>query len=41
MRAEAIVDLDAIRHNLGVVRHRTGSTPIMGVVKADGYGHGA
>lgn len=41
MRAEAIVDLDAIRHNLGVVRHRTGSTPVMGVVKADGYGHGA
>lgn len=40
MRAEAIVDLGAIEHNLRVVRDVVGSTPIMGVVKADAYGHG-
>jgi len=41
MRAEAEVNLAAVRHNLGVVRQAVGSTPIMGVVKADAYGHGA
>ena len=34
----AQVDLSAIRHN---VRHLAGRGEIMGVVKADGYGHGA
>jgi alanine racemase len=36
LRAE--VDLSAVRHN---VRHLAGRGAIMGVVKADGYGHGA
>jgi len=36
----AIVDLDAIRHNVAVIRDRVG-VPVMAVVKADAYGHGA
>jgi alanine racemase len=37
----AIVDLDAIAHNVSVLRERAGSAAVMAVVKADGYGHGA
>jgi alanine racemase len=39
--AEAVVDLDAIAHNVRVLRERAGSAAVMAVVKADGYGHGA
>lgn len=49
-RAECAVDLDAIRHNVGLLAGlagagttaggRTGAA-VMAVVKADGYGHGA
>ncbi|BBU24080.1 alanine racemase [Mycobacterium xenopi] len=39
--AEAVVDLDAIAHNVAVLRDRAGSAQVMAVVKADGYGHGA
>jgi alanine racemase len=38
-RAEIVVDLDAVRHNVAVLRELTGVTMIT-VVKADGYGHG-
>ncbi|MAS55147.1 MAG: alanine racemase [Pimelobacter sp.] len=38
-RAEIVVDLDAIRHNVGVLRELSGVAMIT-VVKADGYGHG-
>lgn len=38
-RAE--VNLAHLRHNLHVLRHVAGSTPIWAVLKADGYGHGA
>ena len=38
---EAVVDLDAITHNVGVLRSHAGSSQVMAVVKADGYGHGA
>jgi alanine racemase len=38
-RAEIVVELPAIRHNVRVLREHTG-TPVMTVVKADGYGHG-
>lgn len=41
LRAEAVIDRDAMCHNLDVVRQAVGSTPIMAIVKADGYGHGA
>jgi alanine racemase len=37
---EAIIDLTAIAHNVGVLRERSG-VPVLAVVKADGYGHGA
>jgi alanine racemase len=39
--AEAVVDLDAIANNIGVLRDHAGSADVMAVVKADGYGHGA
>lgn len=38
-RAEIVVDLAAIRHNVTTLRQVTG-VPVMVVVKADGYGHG-
>jgi alanine racemase len=39
--AEAVVDLDAIAHNVRVLREHAGAAQVMAVVKADGYGHGA
>jgi alanine racemase len=39
-RAEAVVDLDAVRHNVALLAERA-QVPVMAVVKADGYGHGA
>lgn len=38
-RAEAVIDLDAIASNYA--RLSTAGVPVMGVVKADAYGHGA
>src|SRR5437764_400070 len=38
-QAEIRVDLDAIRHNVGLLRAGT-TAEVMAVVKADGYGHG-
>ena len=35
------IDLDAIRHNVGVLRAVVEPAAVMAVVKADGYGHGA
>ncbi len=40
-RAEAVVDLAAVRHNVGVLRAVAPGAAVMAVVKADGYGHGA
>jgi alanine racemase len=39
--AEAVVDLDAIAHNVRLLCEQAGSAQVMAVVKADGYGHGA
>ncbi len=39
--AQAVIDLDAIAHNVGVLRERAGAAQVMPVLKADGYGHGA
>jgi alanine racemase len=39
VRSEAVVDLDAIRGNVALLRSRTAAA-VMAVVKADGYGHG-
>ncbi|CAN5580952.1 alanine racemase [soil metagenome] len=37
----AFVDLDAIRHNYRLLVAKNAPTPVMAVVKADAYGHGA
>lgn len=39
--AQAVVDLDAIAHNVRLLCEHAGSAGVMAVVKADGYGHGA
>ncbi len=39
VRSEAVIDLDAIRDNVTLLRSRT-PAEVMAVVKADGYGHG-
>ncbi|BBY32876.1 alanine racemase [Mycolicibacter minnesotensis] len=39
--AQALVDLDAIAHNVRVLVEHAGPAGVMAVVKADGYGHGA
>jgi alanine racemase len=38
---QAVVDLDAVAHNVRLLRELAGSAQVMAVVKADGYGHGA
>lgn len=40
-RATARIDLDAIRHNAGVLAAAAAPAELMAVVKANGYGHGA
>ena len=41
-RVYATIDLDAIRHNIEEMASKlTEGTEIIGVIKADGYGHGA
>jgi alanine racemase len=37
----AVIDLGALRHNLSVIRERSGQKPLMAIVKANAYGHGA
>lgn len=36
----AAIDLSALRHNLGVVRHHAAQSRVLAVVKANAYGHG-
>src|SRR5215831_8289233 len=38
-RAE--INLEALRHNVRVVRRHAGAARVWAVLKADGYGHGA
>ncbi len=40
-QVETVVDLDAIAHNVRVLRERAGGAAVMAVVKGDGYNHGA
>ncbi|MHA3023966.1 alanine racemase [Mycobacterium sp. BMJ-28] len=40
MSPEAVIDLAAVAHNVGVIGDRSGAE-VIAVVKADGYGHGA
>ncbi len=37
----ALIDTSALAHNLQQLRSLVGSVPILGIVKADAYGHGA
>src|SRR5208337_1068737 len=37
----AEIDLQAVSHNFRVIRQMTGGRPVIAVVKADAYGHGA
>lgn len=39
--AVAVIHLDHLRHNTRVLRDRAGAAALVGVVKADAYGHGA
>ena len=39
MRAEALIDLSAIKHNVELLKAKSG-TNLLAVVKADAYGHG-
>ena len=41
VNGRAVVDLDAIAHNVSVLLAHAGPAQVMAVVKADGYGHGA
>ena len=38
--ARAVIDLDALRHNLARARETAPHSKVMAVIKADGYGHG-
>lgn len=38
--AQAVIDLDALRHNVRVLRARVAPAEVMLAVKADAYGHG-
>ena len=40
-RVWAEIDKSAVRHNLAAIRRRVGETRVMGVLKANAYGHGA
>ena len=37
---QVVIDLDAIEKNIAAVKEKTG-LPVMGIIKADAYGHGA
>jgi len=38
--AHALLDLEAVQHNLAVVRRKAPDAEVMAVIKANGYGHG-
>ncbi|WP_194834127.1 alanine racemase [Nocardia sp. XZ_19_369] len=40
-QVETVIDLDAIAHNVRILRDHAGDAAVMAVVKADGYNHGA
>jgi alanine racemase len=39
-RAEAVVDLDAVRESVAILARAAGGAEVLAAVKADGYGHG-
>ena len=40
MQPQAEINLNNLCHNLDIIRYTVGDAKIMGVVKADAYGHG-
>ncbi len=40
-RGWAKIDIDALHHNLEEISRCSGDVPVLAVIKADGYGHGA
>ncbi|MGK8520510.1 alanine racemase [Nocardia asteroides] len=40
-QVETVIDLDAVAHNVRILREHAGDAAVMAVVKADGYNHGA
>ncbi|MBB4686410.1 alanine racemase [Amycolatopsis jiangsuensis] len=40
-RAEVVIDLEAVRHNVSLLTARASGAAVMAVVKGDAYGHGA
>ncbi|MGQ4597323.1 alanine racemase [Nocardia sp. R6R-6] len=40
-QVETVIDLDAVAHNVRILREHAGGAAVMAVVKADGYNHGA
>lgn len=41
-RTAALIDLDAMAYNIDRIREKIGvKTKLLGVIKADAYGHGA
>ncbi|WP_324192403.1 alanine racemase [Nocardia transvalensis] len=40
-QVETVIDLDAVAHNVRVLREHAGEAAVMAVVKADAYNHGA
>ncbi len=39
-RTSVIIDLDAIKHNIKSIKAKIGDAGLLGVIKADAYGHG-
>ncbi len=39
-RTAVIIDLDAIKHNIKSIKNKIGNAGLLGVIKADAYGHG-
>ena len=39
--SKALIDLDALRHNLKLASGLSPCSKVMAVIKADAYGHGA
>lgn len=37
---QTVVDVSRLRHNIRIIKNRTGNMPLCAVVKADAYGHG-
>ena len=39
-RTAVVIDLDRIKHNIESIKAKIGDADLLGVIKADAYGHG-